>query len=106
MADDTIEKNVTEPIAGSGKFYFPNDATYEGEWMLYPEEEKEQQEDSSGDREESTADTEGEDREKVECEVDAGEPKGKYVRHGKGKYIEGDYSYEGNWTNVSLKLLY
>ena len=42
-------------------------------------------------------------REKVECEVDAGEPKGKYVRHGKGKYIEGDYSYEGNWTNVSLK---
>ena len=30
----------------------------------------------------------------------AAEPKGTYFRHGRGKYIEGEYSYDGEWEHV------
>ena len=118
MADEAAEPDVSEtrtagPMYGSGKFYFPNDATYEGEWKLIPDS-------TAGDdtgAEEGAADAgegdksgaadatgqDGEDGSGAETDADVEkdeEPKGTYLRHGKGKYIEGDYIYDGEWVDV------
>ena len=72
MADDAAEE---EPLRG--KFFFENGATYEGEYAVLPPD--------------------------PEAEVkDGEEPKERRIRQGQGLYIEGDYSYEGQWLDDKM----
>lgn len=102
-----------DPIFGSGKFYFPNDATYEGEWKCIPEPEAPRDGEGAeegadaGEAEKAEVDAGGEEGAEgagADADADAAkeedEPKGTYLRHGKGKYVEGDYAYDGEWVDV------
>ena len=112
------QTQVPEPVTGSGKFYYPDGATYEGEWLLIPEPESTGDEATAEDdaaAEEGSAPAAAEteeaapsseetpDENDVAAETgdeQAAEPKGTYFRHGRGKYIEGEYSYDGEWEHV------
>ena len=104
-----LQSAEVETIKGNGKFYYSNDATYEGDWLLIPDKTAETEADTGeGVEGQTTADgEEGDSEEKADedGEEDA-EPSGIYLRHGKGKYVEGEYSYDGDWENVSLVKLY
>ena len=109
---------VPEPVMGNGKFYYPDGATYEGEWLLIPEpasaeDEAENENDTAAEEGSvpAVADTEDaapsaeemSDEKETAAETgdeQAAEPKGTYFRHGRGKYIEGEYSYDGEWEHV------
>ena len=109
--------DIPESVTGSGKFYYPDGATYEGEWLLIPEPAS--TEDEAGAADETPADeanaqaadpeesaaTGEEASDEKDAAAEKGdeppaEPKGTYFRHGRGKYVEGDYSYDGEWENV------
>lgn len=84
---DARAQEVAPPTSGSGKFYYANGATYEGEWAL---PEPPQPEDG-----EEAAPAEGEE---ATDEV----PKIPPVRQGQGKYTHGEYVYEGEWSNDKM----
>lgn len=74
-------------LSGTGKFYYPSGATYEGEWKLLnpplpppPEDPKEKKKKPAKD----------------EPPPPPPEPP-KRVRHGRGVYREGDYMYDGEF---------
>lgn len=103
----TLQVEAPEPVLGSGKFYYPDGATYEGGWLLVPEPESAEEEaeaEASAPAEDAAPGAEETPEEKEpEAEKEdeqPAEPKGTYYRHGRGKYAEGDYSYDGEWEHV------
>ena len=97
-----IQTAQPENVAGNGKFYFSNDATYEGDWLLIPDKIAAEIEGENVEEEAQNAEgEEGSSEEKAEETEEEIEPSGLYLRHGKGRYVEGEYSYDGDWENVS-----
>ncbi|EFJ28779.1 hypothetical protein SELMODRAFT_89459 [Selaginella moellendorffii] len=68
-----------EPVKSTGKFYYPGGGTYEGDWILQPPLPPVPGAPPPADP--------------------AAADKPKRLRDGKGHYIDGNYSYEGEWKN-------
>ncbi|MCO5592751.1 hypothetical protein L7F22_046754 [Adiantum nelumboides] len=72
---------AAEPTRGTGKFYYRNGATYEGEWIFDANSEPLIPTPQSQD-----------------LTTPTDKPKGVRFKDGKGVYKDREYTYEGDWT--------
>lgn len=82
------------PETGSGKFYFKNGATYDGEWMKVPLPKAEGTETKPADAKAAAA----------AAAAAAEQPDASQImRHGNGFYADGKYKYSGSWANDKMQ---
>eukprot|EP00899_Mesostigma_viride_P006223 jgi/Mesvir1/15601/Mv03210-RA.1 len=84
------------PTAGTGKFYFGEEATYEGDWELRrdPNEPPPPPEPEEDPKAKKKPAKKGDPAEEAPPPPPA---KMIRIRHGRGTYVEGKYSYQGEW---------
>ncbi|GAQ79425.1 1-phosphatidylinositol-4-phosphate 5-kinase [Klebsormidium nitens] len=75
------EQAAPEPTSGSGKFHYQNGATYEGDWILEALPANESAAPAAPAVEKAN---------------------GRRFRHGRGTFVDGTYSYTGEWDHDQM----
>ena len=98
------EEQAPEPTAGTGIFHYSATSTYDGEWISEPAPEAASTEGAATDDDGGTPaeGDPGEGEDDGEGDGAAAGPARVRFRHGRGKLVTGDYTYEGDFERDEM----
>lgn len=94
-SEPAVAAEPPPPTKGFGKFYYPSGAVYEGEWKLLIKDVPLPPEPYNSPYKQ---DTKGAAKKKADEPPPPPAEPPKRVRHGRGKYAEGGFKYEGEFV--------